>query len=649
MQTNSIFGNGLVRLISLLAITCFVGLASAEHRVLMQGNNKLAIVGTDGEIEWEMEWGGIHDLHVLENGHIMVQRNMREIVEIDPETKEVVWSYDSSKKNGNEGKKIEVHAFQPLDDGNIMIAESGPARIIEINRDGEIQKEFKLKVNNPHPHTDTRLVRKLDNGHYLACHERDGTVREYDDNGKVVWQYEIPMFGKAEQGGHGLGAFGNKCFSALRLENGNTLIGTGNGHAVLEVTPDKQIVWQIHQNDLPDIQLAWVTTLEVLPNGNYVIGNCHAGPRNPLLVEVNPETKEVVWQFDAYDIFGNSAPNSKILGPKETKLLTIGDKAPGLAITDWVKGDKVSGLDGDKVYVVEFWATSCAPCLKSMPHISELQTEYGDKVQIIGVTDEFPELIHRFLGRRASETETWDDIITYTLAIDADQETTMSYLGGIDRYYIPNAFIVKDEVIQWIGSPFEIDEPLKRVVEGDWDLAIARSEYEQFRLFENRTQENDPKIAQAFQSKEYDTALDLIAELEAIDDDDVALKNKRITVLRAADRLDEASDVLSKTLKANWEDPASLDIISWNIAASDSQKNDALLQSVRDAMEHAVEVTNGENSSTLDTLARVYFELDDLDKAYETQKRAVAIPGAAEYAQKALMVYEKKIKERDEK
>ncbi|MEM9478822.1 MAG: PQQ-binding-like beta-propeller repeat protein [Verrucomicrobiota bacterium] len=285
----------------------------AAHRVLMQGNGKLAIVETDGNVSWEMPWKGIHDIHVLENGNILTQRTMREIVEINRETKEVVWSYNAAKENGNEGQKVEVHALQPLENGNIMLAESGPARIIEINRDGEIEKEFKLEVDNPHPHTDTRLARKLDNGHYLVSHERDGTVREYDAGGKVIWEYTVPMFGKEPAKGHGLDAFGNKCFSAVRLPNGNTLIGTGNGHGVLEVTPEKEIVWQLHQDDLEGIRFAWVTTLEVLPNGNYVIGNCHAGPDNPLLVEIEPKSKKVVWTFDRFDLFGNSAPNSILL------------------------------------------------------------------------------------------------------------------------------------------------------------------------------------------------------------------------------------------------------------------------------------------------------------------------------------------------
>lgn len=284
------------------------------HRVLVQGNDRLAIVSADGEIEWEMKWGGIHDVHVLENGHIMVQQGGAKVVEIDPETKSVVWSYDSGASSDNQGRPVEVHAFQPLENGNVMIAESGPARIIEVNRDGEIVKTSPLKVDRPAAHHDTRLVRQLANGNYLVCHENDGVVREYDgDTSALVWEYTVPLFDREPRGGHGPEAFGNQLFGALRLENGNTLIATGNGHSVIEVTPEGEVVWKLEQNDLPGITLAWVTTLEVLENGHYVIGNCHAGPGNPLLVEIDPTTKEVVWTFDEFDRFGNSVPNTQLI------------------------------------------------------------------------------------------------------------------------------------------------------------------------------------------------------------------------------------------------------------------------------------------------------------------------------------------------
>lgn len=287
--------------------------ALAQHRLITQGNDRLAIVDRAGNLEWQMPWGGIHDLHVLPSGNIMVQQGASKVVEIDSARKLVVWTYDSATANGNSGKKVEVHAFQPLADGRVMIAESGPGRILEVDRDGGLLREIKLKVDHPHPHTDTRLARKLPSGNYLVCHEGDGVVREYDAAGQVVWQYEIPLFGREPKPGHGPEAFGNKCFAALRLANGNTLISTGNGHSVLEVTPEKKIVWQLDSTDLPGITLAWVTTLQVLPNGHYIIGNCHAGPGQPLLVEVDPATKKVVWTFDQYPTFGNSVSNSWIL------------------------------------------------------------------------------------------------------------------------------------------------------------------------------------------------------------------------------------------------------------------------------------------------------------------------------------------------
>ena len=308
-----IFRFHLACLVTSLFTTAVASPAIAQHAMILQGNNKLVALAKDGKIEWQIPWGGIHDIHVLPSGNIMLQQGANKVVELDAKSREIVWTYDSAKSNGNEGRPVEVHAFQPLANGNVMIAESGPARIIEVDREGKIAHEIKLKVDNPHPHTDTRLVRKLENGRYLVCHEGDGFVREYDQEGNVTWEYKVPLFGELPREGHGPEAYGNKCFGAVRLANGNTLITTGNGHGVIEVTPAKKVVWQIGQRDIEGITLAWVTTIEVLPNGNYLIGNCHAGPGQPLVVELDPKTKQVKWTLDRFDDFGNSVSNSHVL------------------------------------------------------------------------------------------------------------------------------------------------------------------------------------------------------------------------------------------------------------------------------------------------------------------------------------------------
>jgi hypothetical protein len=289
------------------------------HRfIAAQDGKHIAIVSKTGDIEWAYPQGASHDAQLLASGNILFQTDYQHIVEVSPE-KKVVWSYDSSKMNGNgptaenpKGRPVQVHAIQRLADGNTMIVESGPSRILEVDKDGKIAKEIKLTVKNHSTHSDTRNGRKLDNGHYLMAHESDGTVREYDENGKVVWEYEVPLFGKKANGDHGPNGWGNPCYSALRLANGNTLISTGNGHAVIEVTPAKEIVWHLKGDDLPGIQLGWVCQLQALKNGNIIVTNCHATDKNPQIIEVTRD-KKVVWSFKDYKNFGNAVPVSFVI------------------------------------------------------------------------------------------------------------------------------------------------------------------------------------------------------------------------------------------------------------------------------------------------------------------------------------------------
>jgi hypothetical protein len=303
----------------LLAITAIAASVHADQvgsgrRLLVADSStkRLAIVGADGKLEWEIKVSDIHDAQVLPNGNILLQQGWTKVQEVKPD-KQVVWEYDAAK--AHPGQPVQVHAFQRLENGSTMIAESGPARIIEVNREGAVTHEVKLKVTHPSTHSDTRLVRKLASGNYLVAHEADGTVREYDPAGNVVWEFEVPLFDKPKKAGHGPEAFGNSVFNATRLPNGNTLIGAGNGHSVLEVTPAKAIVWKLEQNDLPGITLAWVTRVTRLANGNTLIGNCHAGPDNPQMIELTP-AKKVVWTWKDFTNFGNSTTIVELLGEK---------------------------------------------------------------------------------------------------------------------------------------------------------------------------------------------------------------------------------------------------------------------------------------------------------------------------------------------
>ena len=52
----------------------------------------------------------------------------------------------------------------------------------------------------------------------------------------------------------------------------------------------------------------------------------------------------------------------------------------------------------DKIYVVNFWATWCAPCVKELPYFEKLKAAYQDKnVEVLLVSLDFPKQVEKRL------------------------------------------------------------------------------------------------------------------------------------------------------------------------------------------------------------------------------------------------------------
>lgn len=62
----------------------------------------------------------------------------------------------------------------------------------------------------------------------------------------------------------------------------------------------------------------------------------------------------------------------------------VGTRVDSYPAVEWIKGTPVTDLDPAKVYIVECWATWCAPCRAAMPHVNELHNKYGDRIVVIG-------------------------------------------------------------------------------------------------------------------------------------------------------------------------------------------------------------------------------------------------------------------------
>ncbi len=115
-----------------------------------------------------------------------------------------------------------------------------------------------------------------------------------------------------------------------------------------------------------------------------------------------------------------------------------GKNAPTFYIEEWVANEtSVSG----RVRVVEFWATWCPPCRKSIPHLNELAKQFGDDVAFVGVTAENKSKVDAFMEKTPME---------YGVAID----TSKKMQNAIRCRAIPLAMVISsDGIVRWQGNP----------------------------------------------------------------------------------------------------------------------------------------------------------------------------------------------------
>ena len=237
---------------------------------------KIFLVSARGKVEWEYPAPDCDDLWVLPNGNLLFVAGHC-VKEVTRE-KKVVFDYRS---------KSEIYACQRLSNGNTFIGECNAGRLLEVDPSGKIVKQIRLLPEGKDGgHLFMRNARRLPNGHYLVAHFGEQAVKEYDAEGKVVTRIAAPG------GPH----------SVVRLPNGNTLIACGdigNKATVFEVDKSGATVWQVGSNELPCISLKFMTGLQRLPNGNTVmtnwLGHGHLG-KAPHVIEVTPD-KKVVWTF----------------------------------------------------------------------------------------------------------------------------------------------------------------------------------------------------------------------------------------------------------------------------------------------------------------------------------------------------------------
>ncbi len=132
------------------------------------------------------------------------------------------------------GQQQTVNTAQRLPNDHYLIAEGGKQpRLLEVNAKGRVLAQLAVKTTGKDPLKQVGTARKLANGNYLVPQPTDKVVREYNAQGKVVWEKKTV----------------GQPFCALRLPNGRTLIACTTGKCIVEVDRAGKVTWKLTNKD----------------------------------------------------------------------------------------------------------------------------------------------------------------------------------------------------------------------------------------------------------------------------------------------------------------------------------------------------------------------------------------------------------------
>lgn len=316
--------------------------------------------------------------------------------------------------------------------------------------------------------------------------------------------------------------------------------------------------------------------------------------------------------------------------------LKIGDPAPELKVSTWIKGMPTESFDANKIYVVEFWATWCGPCRQMMPHLSELAKKYAGKV-IFDSCDvwensesETPLSPSDVIAKVKGFVSDMGNKMSYNIAADtADGYMAKNWMAAAGQEGIPTAFLIKGGQVIWIGHPYIIEKTIQQVLDGTYDQVGFAQE------FEKKTEANaaraaawkavlDP-IKKAMDAKDYAGAIEKIDE--GVKAQPILKVSLYVDKFKALLAMDPAKAI---AFVKDWhKDQPDMAIYAVGQCADkdglppDVYRLGVAYQQEEIAMPHTI------LPFSYDKLAKFYYKLGDLSNAIASEEKAVDLGSKA--------------------
>jgi hypothetical protein len=202
------------------------------------------------------------------------------------------------------------------------------------------------------------------------------------------------------------------------------------------------------------------------------------------------------------------------------------------------------------------------------------------------------------------------------------------YFTAAGQSGIPCAFIVgKDQHIEWIGHPMQIEKALDAVVKDSWDRTAFKAEWEKEQAAERDSMKNQMALSKATKAKDWKKVVEIADSMLAENpkDANAAMIKFRTLAVEMNDSA-KAYEFARPYMQANWDNAMVLNMFAWTIVDEAAIKDKDLKLAMGAAMQ-AETLTEGKEAAILDTVARCWYEMGNLAAAVEAQEKAVKVAG----------------------